>query len=157
MAPQQQSDNCKLVSHMHGFDFIKRISNPGVSKTKYFKSERASLSTNHFQYLSKRTDFHELFKRLSVSVRPVATPLSAEFHCHALRSVFTREFTKEIFSVSLILLVASALLDHSLLLARDKGIWLSGSRSLIIISPRISQSVQLNPPKMSSVYTETGR
>ena len=39
---------------------------------------------------------------------------------------------------------------------RDKGIWCSGSRSFIVISPRISQSVQLNPPKISSVYTETG-
>lgn len=55
--------------------------------------------------------------------------------------------------MSLILLVARALSD---LLVRDKGIWRSGSRSLIIISPRILQSVQLNPPKISSVYTETG-
>lgn len=51
------------------------------------------------------------------------------------------------------LLVARALSD---LLVRDKGIWRSGSRSLIIISRRISQSVQLNPPKIPSVYTETG-
>ena len=85
-------------------------------------------------------------------VRPVklarGNTLFAEFHCQS-RS-FKRFHTRDLFGV-----INITCRTRFIRLARG-WIWRSGSRSLIVISPRISQSVQLNPPKISSVYAEAG-